>query len=134
MHFVPSMLPAFLAVELDDRAGADSWLLRRTICSGEELPARPRPRASTSCSAIAGVELRNFYGPTEAAIDVTEWAVSTHAVTALAQRADRPPRSRTPSPRRARPTTCQSRARSACPASCTSAASQLADGYLGRPD
>jgi acyl-coenzyme A synthetase/AMP-(fatty) acid ligase/aryl carrier-like protein len=66
LHFVPSMLAAFLEVgELEAGAGS----LRRVICSGEALSRDVQRRffARLSC------ELQNLYGPTEAAIDVTHW-------------------------------------------------------------
>jgi len=66
LHFVPSMLQAFLA-HADAGRGHS---LRHVVCSGEALPwglaqqARKRwPQAG----------LHNLYGPTEAAIDVTAW-------------------------------------------------------------
>jgi acyl-coenzyme A synthetase/AMP-(fatty) acid ligase len=65
VHFVPSMLSAFLD-------GADAGRcasLRRVVCSGEalsaELAARFHARMPSS------TELHNLYGPTEAAVDVT---------------------------------------------------------------
>ncbi|MEJ3745203.1 amino acid adenylation domain-containing protein [Actinomycetes bacterium KLBMP 9797] len=66
LHFVPSMLAAFLAQ--DDVTSCRS--LRRIICSGEELPVD----LATGClAALPAAELHNLYGPTEAAIDVTAW-------------------------------------------------------------
>jgi amino acid adenylation domain-containing protein len=62
LHFVPSMLRAFLAEPFGPLPS-----VRRVICSGEALPA----------DLVAGVherigcELHNLYGPTEAAVDVT---------------------------------------------------------------
>ncbi len=61
VHFVPSMLDAFLTVRLP--AG-----LRRVICSGEALPPDVADRVHR---LLPGVELHNLYGPTEAAVDVT---------------------------------------------------------------
>nr|WP_221475087.1 non-ribosomal peptide synthetase/MFS transporter [Sphaerisporangium rubeum] len=66
VHFVPSMLAAFLAE--DDVAGCRA--LRRVICSGEELPADLARRCLTT---LPGAELHNLYGPTEAAVDVSSW-------------------------------------------------------------
>ncbi|HEY0696887.1 MAG TPA: non-ribosomal peptide synthetase, partial [Micromonospora sp.] len=67
VHFVPSMLSAFL-----DHARIDGdTTLRRVICSGEALPVALRRRFHAA--APAGVELHNLYGPTEAAVDVTHW-------------------------------------------------------------
>ncbi|BBH67859.1 hypothetical protein ACTI_45440 [Actinoplanes sp. OR16] len=65
VHFVPSMLAAFLAVDDTERCVS----LRRTICSGEELP---RHLADLAARRLPG-GLHNLYGPTEAAIDVTYW-------------------------------------------------------------
>src|SRR5262249_34521066 len=64
IHFVPSMLGAFLEEQVEEAKS-----LRRVICSGEaltkdlEYKLRSRTRAQVS----------NLYGPTEAAIDVTCW-------------------------------------------------------------
>ena len=67
LHFVPSMLQAFLAHEgVQDCVG-----IRRMICSGEALAAETRDRA---LRLLPGAQLDNLYGPTEAAIDVTRWA------------------------------------------------------------
>ncbi|MEO3869999.1 amino acid adenylation domain-containing protein [Nonomuraea sp. B12E4] len=66
VHFVPSMLRAFLADP--DAAGCAG--LRRVICSGEALPA---DLVADFHAALPGCELHNLYGPTEAAVDVTFW-------------------------------------------------------------
>src|SRR6185437_4984210 len=66
LHFVPSMLAAFL--EEPDLSACRS--LRRLLCSGEALP----PDAVRRClDRLPWVELHNLYGPTEAAVDVTAW-------------------------------------------------------------
>nr|WP_083724359.1 non-ribosomal peptide synthetase [[Flexibacter] sp. ATCC 35208] len=75
MHFVPSMLNAFIAsvgsdVEQLCRLGS----LRKVITSGEALSAET---VSHWYSLLPEVPLYNLYGPTEASIDVT--AYSTHA-------------------------------------------------------
>src|SRR5690554_3899421 len=64
MHFVPSMLEAFLAAPQ-----AQGLSLRRVFCSGEELGAELRDRFH----ALVRAELHNLYGPTEAAVDVSFW-------------------------------------------------------------
>ncbi len=64
LHFVPSMLAAFLA-----EPAARGIAVRRVFCSGEELPAELRDRFHRTLSA----ELHNLYGPTEAAVDVSWW-------------------------------------------------------------
>ncbi len=63
-HFVPSMLEAFLA----DPDSASCAGLRAVVCSGEALPASLRDRFF---DALPDVALHNFYGPTEASVDVT---------------------------------------------------------------
>ena len=67
LHFVPSMLQAFLQHE----GVPDCTSLRRIICSGEALPA---PVAQRTREMLPGAALYNLYGPTEAAIDVTSWS------------------------------------------------------------
>ncbi|MBT2401928.1 non-ribosomal peptide synthetase, partial [Streptomyces sp. ISL-100] len=66
VHFVPSMLEAFLA---EPTAGG-CVNLRRVICSGEALPLSAQARFF---EVFDGVELHNLYGPTEASVDVTAW-------------------------------------------------------------
>ncbi len=66
LHFVPSMLHAFLE-ERDLKRCAS---LTRVICSGEALPVDLHDRFFTRL----GAALHNLYGPTEAAVDVTYWA------------------------------------------------------------
>ncbi|MFF5128694.1 amino acid adenylation domain-containing protein [Streptomyces syringium] len=72
VHFVPSMLQAFLA----DPAAGDCTNLRRVICSGEALPADAVQRFH---DLLPGVELHNLYGPTEASVDVTAHACTLDA-------------------------------------------------------
>ncbi|WP_433206343.1 amino acid adenylation domain-containing protein [Dactylosporangium sp. CS-047395] len=71
VHFVPSMLRAFLA-----EPTAAGVPLRRVIASGEALPAEVAARFA---EVLPGVELHNLYGPTEAAVDVTSHAVADAA-------------------------------------------------------
>lgn len=63
VHFVPSMLRAFL----DAGGFPERSRLRHIVCSGEALSAELRDAVLRSSAA----ELHNLYGPTEAAIDVT---------------------------------------------------------------
>ncbi|MFF2026911.1 AMP-binding protein [Streptomyces sp. NPDC058171] len=67
VHFVPSMLEAFLAEPSAVRCAG----LRRVVCSGEALS----PNAVARFFEVfgEGVELHNLYGPTEASVDVTAW-------------------------------------------------------------
>jgi amino acid adenylation domain-containing protein len=78
VHFVPSMLAAFLA---DAPAGESCASLRRIVCSGEELPV---DLARRTLEAVPQASLYNLYGPTEAAVDVTAF---TCTVESLAGRA-----------------------------------------------
>ena len=63
LHFVPSMLSAFL---LDVNNSFKN--LRSVVCSGEALPESV---VSSFTSKMGATQLYNLYGPTEAAIDVT---------------------------------------------------------------
>ncbi|HEY1404716.1 MAG TPA: amino acid adenylation domain-containing protein, partial [Pyrinomonadaceae bacterium] len=65
LHFVPSMLRAFLEEPDVSRCAS----LRRVICSGEALPVELQEKFFAQLAA----ELHNLYGPTEAAVDVTFW-------------------------------------------------------------
>jgi amino acid adenylation domain-containing protein/non-ribosomal peptide synthase protein (TIGR01720 family)/FkbM family methyltransferase len=69
MHFVPSMLAAFL----EDSGVSECHSLKHMICSGEALPfdLKERFRQRLQC------ELHNLYGPTEASVDVTYWDCAT---------------------------------------------------------
>lgn len=63
LHFVPSMLAAFL----EAGAAQQCESVRRVICSGEALS----PELARRCMEEMTAELHNLYGPTEASIDVT---------------------------------------------------------------
>ena len=65
VHFVPSMLTAFLKDSGVNRLTD----LKRVICSGEALSMQ----LQRDFFAHLNCELHNLYGPTEAAIDVTAW-------------------------------------------------------------
>ncbi len=67
LHFVPSMLSAFMA-----EPSVEGLEVSRVFCSGEELTAEQRDRFHR---LIKG-ELHNLYGPTEAAVDVSYWEAS----------------------------------------------------------
>ncbi|MEU8395434.1 amino acid adenylation domain-containing protein [Nonomuraea sp. NPDC048892] len=65
VHFVPSMLDAFLSEpDLGRRLGA----LRTVVCSGEALGVE---LAARFAAALPGAGPHNLYGPTEAAVDVS---------------------------------------------------------------
>lgn len=65
MHFVPSMLQAFL---LEHPAGTCKSL-KNVFCSGEALSVDLKDRFFQHFDC----RLHNLYGPTEAAVDVTYW-------------------------------------------------------------
>ena len=66
LHFVPSMLQAFL----QDPQVTRCTSLRRIVCSGEALPVDAQQQV---LARLPWSGLYNLYGPTEAAIDVTHW-------------------------------------------------------------
>ncbi|WP_198017230.1 non-ribosomal peptide synthetase [Methylocapsa acidiphila] len=65
LHFVPSMLAGFL--DLANLQACAS--LRHLVCSGEALP----PELKSRCQKKLPGRLHNYYGPTEATIDVSAW-------------------------------------------------------------
>ncbi|HET8705431.1 MAG TPA: amino acid adenylation domain-containing protein, partial [Pseudomonadales bacterium] len=67
LHFVPSMLSAFLS---QFNRVQDKTPIQKVLCSGEALPYSLQQRFF---QLLPGVELHNLYGPTEAAVDVTFW-------------------------------------------------------------
>ncbi|TMC18165.1 MAG: amino acid adenylation domain-containing protein, partial [Chloroflexi bacterium] len=67
LHFVPSMLQAFLREPHRQDCGS----LRQVICSGEALSSALQAAFFATFTDL--VQLHNLYGPTEAAIDVTFW-------------------------------------------------------------
>ncbi|MGO3244265.1 MAG: amino acid adenylation domain-containing protein, partial [Halomonas sp.] len=66
LHFVPSMLQAFLVHGEVETCTS----LTRLVCSGEALQAELQNQVLVRLPHTA---LYNLYGPTEAAIDVTHW-------------------------------------------------------------
>lgn len=62
-HFVPSMLNVFL----NSLEPAICNSLKHIVCSGEALPAK----VVSECKLKLNSRIHNYYGPTEAAIDVT---------------------------------------------------------------
>ena len=65
IHFVPSMLRAFLL----EPASRSCRCLKRVFCSGEALPPDLQDRFFSAFDC----QLHNLYGPTEAAVDVSYW-------------------------------------------------------------
>lgn len=74
MHFVPSMLAAFMA-NLEDSPYLPQMnsVLKRVFCSGEALSLDLTAQFQTFCDA----PLYNLYGPTEAAVDVTYYSAAS---------------------------------------------------------
>ncbi|WP_218586349.1 non-ribosomal peptide synthetase [Pseudomonas sp. 43A] len=66
LHFVPSMLQAFLAYDHIEACTS----LTRIVCSGEALPIEAQNQVF---ERLPQIQLNNLYGPTEAAIEVTHW-------------------------------------------------------------
>lgn len=70
IHFVPSMLEVFL----DVNSLQGEWAtLNHLICSGEELKESLVKKFVKACPST---KIHNYYGPTEAAIDVTSIELS----------------------------------------------------------
>lgn len=67
VHFVPSMLAAFVAALDEPAAVARCASLRQVFCSGEALPTE----LARTWERRVGAPLHNLYGPTEAAVDVS---------------------------------------------------------------
>jgi amino acid adenylation domain-containing protein len=68
LHFVPSMLSAFISHASVIECGS----LKRVICSGEALSFELIQQFFNRFLAQT-IELHNLYGPTEAAVDVSYW-------------------------------------------------------------
>jgi putative pyridoxal-dependent aspartate 1-decarboxylase len=64
VHFVPSMLDAFVAQDVEKACAH----LKHVVCSGEALTASVLELAKRK---LPSARIHNYYGPTEAAIDVT---------------------------------------------------------------
>ncbi|CDG82041.1 non-ribosomal peptide synthetase [Janthinobacterium agaricidamnosum] len=80
VHFVPSMLSAFLDA-LDGEGAHDFPHLQLVVCSGEALYAE---QADLFYRKLPDCRLYNLYGPTEAAIDVSSWACLPSSTATLA--------------------------------------------------
>lgn len=74
IHFVPSMLQAFIETPGVEKCGA----LKHVICSGEALSADLVRRYYQKLTA----PLNNLYGPTEASVDVTAWICESETIEA----------------------------------------------------
>ncbi|MBN3764459.1 non-ribosomal peptide synthetase, partial [Burkholderia sp. Ac-20365] len=81
LHFVPSMLGAFLGHLKDFDAAAQCTSIARIVASGEALSPELVARAR---ALLPQAQLHNLYGPTEAAIDVSHWTCTDADAQALA--------------------------------------------------
>nr|WP_280485456.1 non-ribosomal peptide synthetase [Nocardia cyriacigeorgica] len=79
VHFVPSMLDAFLDPVASGAAVAEYPSLRRVFAAGEALSGET---AATFTAALPGTALINWYGPAEATV-VTAHPVTDTGVTAI---------------------------------------------------
>ena len=71
LHFVPSMLNAFLGFIDAHYDPIRLRSLRKVFASGEALTPQQVNRFNASIGSVSGARLYNLYGPTEAAIDVS---------------------------------------------------------------
>ncbi|MCY7858964.1 non-ribosomal peptide synthetase [Bacillus sonorensis] len=71
LHFVPSMLSAFLDALEDGDRFEYIRSIRRVFASGEALSAKLAERFQRLISRKTGASLINLYGPTEATVDVS---------------------------------------------------------------
>jgi amino acid adenylation domain-containing protein len=71
MHFVPSMLGAFLEFTEGRNDIERLASLKRIFASGEALSARLVKRFNQTLQGIEGLTLHNLYGPTEATVEVS---------------------------------------------------------------
>ena len=76
LHFVPSMLQAFLLEGQTARCTS----LQRIVCSGEALAVDAQLQVFEH---LPQARLYNLYGPTEAAIDVTHWTCRDEGKTSV---------------------------------------------------
>lgn len=74
MHFVPSMLQAFLDYVEVTGCSARLASLRQVFASGEALGAHQIERFNRLLGGSARARLINLYGPTEATVDVSHFA------------------------------------------------------------
>jgi amino acid adenylation domain-containing protein len=77
LHFVPSMLNAFLEYVKSNHAGGRLRGLRHVIASGEALTLTQVKLFNELLYETNGIKLTNLYGPTEATIDVSFFDCST---------------------------------------------------------
>ncbi|MFZ4834050.1 enterobactin synthase subunit F [Rouxiella sp. Mn2063] len=79
MHFVPSMLAAFVTALDSEHAVVQCQSLRQVFCSGEALPTA----LCREWQRRTAIPLHNLYGPTEAAVDVSFYPAWGDALAAV---------------------------------------------------
>lgn len=77
MHFVPSMLTAFLEYIEGKNESSILCSLRQVFASGEALNLQQVSKFNLLLNAENGTKLINLYGPTEATVDVSYFDCST---------------------------------------------------------
>ena len=77
MHFVPSMLTAFLGYIENNSSLPGLKSLRQVFASGEALNLQQVNKFNRLLFDINGTKLHNLYGPTEATVDVSYFNCST---------------------------------------------------------
>ena len=77
LHFVPSMLSAFLIFVEAHQDSSRLSTLREVFASGEALTPQHVSRFNSLIGSVSGARLYNLYGPTEAAIDVSYYDCPT---------------------------------------------------------
>jgi len=80
LHFVPSMLAAFVAHLEDFKVAARCARVERIVASGEALAPELVARVAQH---LPNARLYNLYGPTEAAIDVSHWTCDARDANAV---------------------------------------------------
>ncbi|WP_434114536.1 amino acid adenylation domain-containing protein [Paraburkholderia caffeinilytica] len=80
LHFVPSMLAAFLAHLEDFKVAGRCASIERIVASGEALAPELVARVAQH---LPNARLYNLYGPTEAAIDVSHWSCDARDANAV---------------------------------------------------
>lgn len=71
IHFVPSMLNAFMEYIEEHSAYGSIVSLKRVFASGEALSLQQVNKFNGVVNTINGTKLHNLYGPTEATVDVS---------------------------------------------------------------
>ena len=79
MHFVPSMLSAFLNYVAEHHEETRLATLRQVFTSGEALTLAHLKKFNHTLSDVHATRLTNLYGPTEATVDVTSFDCPPHS-------------------------------------------------------